>query len=545
MAVFPVVMGFSAERGEAGMLATLLLHSGRIFDGTGLPSRPGVVAVCGPRILYAGPAAGWRGELAPGGRCVDVAGGLVTPGLIDAHTHVSEGGLAARGVDGCGVRSPEDLAQRARTRAAALPRGAFVTGRGWDERAFSGGGWPSGALLDAACPAHPVLLRRVCGHAAVANRLALRRAGIGPDTPDPPGGRIGRGPDGAPDGRLFEAALDLVRRVIPEASFEERCAGLRAALDQALRAGLTAVEDERGWPEVYAALGTRAELPCRVRVWNQLTRPLDELRAWRRDFRPRGRVESGLLKGYLDGSLGARTALFLEPYTDRPETAGVATFEPGPLAEAVCAADAAGFQVGLHAIGDRAVSRALDAFEQAARTNGPRDRRHRIEHAQHVARRDLERFARLGVTASMQPSHLSSDLQMVEPRLGAGRVAEAYPWRSLQAAGARVAFGSDYPIEPIDPRTSLFAAVTRASREGAARLGPAQEAIPLAEALRHFTHDAAYAQFAEHERGRLAPGYLADLTVWGVDLFRLPAPDLLSAPVRMTIVGGRVEHDAR
>ncbi|GIW73060.1 MAG: amidohydrolase [Planctomycetota bacterium] len=532
------------------MHAELLLLEATLFCPLGGGPRPGAVAVRQGRIAAVGPSAALARELrGPGTRVVDCRGRLLTPGLYDAHLHLTEGGLSLLGVD-CRVGGEQQLLERVRARAAALPPGSWITGRGWDERRLAEGRWPCTAALDAAAPGHPVVLRRVCGHVAVANRAALAAAGLlGPGAPDPPGGRLGRGPDGLPDGRLYETAIERVLAAAPPPSDAERLAGLRLCLEQARRLGLTSVEDERGEPELYLRLAAEGTLSCRVRIWNRLATPLEQLLEWRERFPREPRLRAGLLKGYLDGSLGARTAWFFEPYADAPASTGMPVLPREQLLPLAVAADRAGFQIGLHAIGDRAVATALDAYEAVQRASGRRGARHRVEHAQHVRPEDLPRFAALGVVASMQPSHLAGDYGMVRARLGERRLAGAYAWRSLVQSGAIVAFGSDFPIEPMDPRTSLHAALTRRPRPGAggeidpaAPLPPAAEAVDLATALRCFTLEAARAAFLEREQGALLPGQHADLVLWGEDLFRLPADALLEVPVDMTILGGRIVH---
>jgi predicted amidohydrolase YtcJ len=525
--------------------AELVVTNGILFrPGPGVASgpanRPGAVAITGGRIAWVGDPGRAREHAGPRTRVLDAGGGLITPGLHDAHLHLSEGGLARLGVDARGCRSRGEVAERARLAAADAERGDWITGRGWDEREFEGGLLPSCDLMSRACPAHPVLIRRVCGHVGVANRAALEAAGLWDPVPDPKGGRIERTSDGTPTGLVFETALDRLREAVPPPSLARKRAGILHALSIARRVGLTSVEDEFGWPKVLAGIEADGQLTARVRQWNKLKRSIEELVEWRESFPTSDRLAPGLLKGYLDGSLGARTALFEHPYNDAPDTRGLSTFDQGELVRRVAAADAAGFQVGLHAIGDLAVSNALDAFAAAAAKNQTRDRRHRIEHAQHLRPADVARFGQLGVVPSMQPSHLSADLEMVTPRVGEQRLAGAYAWRSLEGAGATLAFGSDFPIEPMDPRTSLHAACTRKGYRGEGPLGPLTERISLASALTAFTQGSAFATHREHELGRLEPGYLGDLTVFAVDLFAIPAEDLLTAPLLATVVGGDV-----
>jgi predicted amidohydrolase YtcJ len=516
------------------MAIDLLLFNGQWFSPEIGSPRPGGVAISGERIAARGEDRDLLPLRGPRTRVVDLRGRLVTPGFNDAHIHFSEGGLSLREVDCRGARSSEELALRAAARARELGPGAWVTGRGWDHHDFPGARFPDRAALDRACPENPVFLRRVCGHAAVTNGLALAIAGL---------------ESRAREGILYESDLDLVRAKIPEATFAERLAALRVALERARTVGLTSVQDEKGWLDVYEALAASGELTVRATVWSRLLSPLEELSAWRASFARFDRpgavplVRPGLLKGYLDGSLGARTALFFEPYADAPAVRGMAVLDAALARERTVAADRAGFQVGLHAIGDRAVATALDCFEAARAANGPRGLRHRVEHAQNVRREDLPRFPALGAIASMQPSHCSGDMGFVRERLGEARLYEAYPWRSLLRAGAAIAFGSDFPIESMDPRAGLYSAVTRLGWDGAGAPLVPEERLPLGVAIDLFTRGAAFAEHAEHEKGTLEPGKLADLVVFGVDLFALPPRELLTAPVDATIMGGRIVHE--
>jgi predicted amidohydrolase YtcJ len=520
----------------------LVIMNANLFQpGLGL-QRGVAVLVRGGRVVAVCAEAPSGGSHGPATRVVNARGRLVTPGLHDAHLHFTDGGISLLRVD-CRASSVAELLGRVRARAGTLGPDAWVVGRGWDERSLAEGRPPRMDELDDAAGGRPVLLRRVCGHAAVANGRALALAGLAPPAVDPPGGRVGRTSDGTPDGALFETAVDRAMAAVPAPTDAERLEGLRLCLAQARRLGLTSVEDERGDPALYLQLAREGALTCRVRIWHRITTPLEELVAWREAFPADDRLRPGLLKGYLDGSLGARTAWFHEPYADDPSTCGMPVLTAEELAALAPERDRAGFQIGLHAIGDRAVRVALEQFAALRTAGGNPDARHRIEHAQHVRPEDMPRFAQAGAVASMQPSHLSSDAGMVTPRLGSERLAGAYAWRSLLASGAIVAFGSDFPIEPMDPRTSLHAAVTRRPRTGGAALPPAGEAVDMATALTAFTLGSARAAHREHELGTCEPGRLADLVVWGEDLFAMEPDRILQAPVDLTILGGEVVYD--
>lgn len=537
--------------------AELVLRGGRVFTGDGLAR---AVAVGGGRVLAVGEEGAVADLIGPRTRVVDLAGRLALPGLHDAHTHLLGGALAEEQLDLTGARSSEDLAAAVAARIAEQGPGGWVLGRGWDSDRFPGRAWPERAVLDAVSPDTPVLLRRRDGHAAIANDRALALAELGPETPDPPGGRLLR-EGGALSGILLEdPALELVTRCVPR---PDRAARERALAQVAARAaalGVTSVQDDPSFDPgleagaVYAALWGRGELPLRVELWRRLGAGLDDLRAEEaalaRTGAPPERVRYGLLKGFLDGSLGSRTALLHEPYADDPSAGvGVAVLEADDAAARTVGAHAAGYQVGLHAIGDRAATVALDAFAAAADHAGAdsvRARRHRIEHAQLLRPADVARLRGLGAVASVQPIHLASDLPVVPERLGPDRGAEiGYPWRGLLDAGALVALGTDYPVEPLDPVPNLFTAVTRRSpREPTGPAFVPEQALTLTEALAAYTLGAARAAGRGDVLGRLAPGYLADLAVLDPDPFDLPPDEWLGIRNVLTVLDGEVVFDA-
>ncbi len=442
----------------------------------------------------------------------------IVPGLIDAHLHLAGYGAALEQVDCAGLTSWEACVGRAAARARELPAGAWVLGRGWDQNLWHGKAFPGREELDRRIPDRPVLLRRVDGHAAVANAAALEAAGIGPDTPDPPGGRLGRRKDGTLSGLLVDGAVELVRRAVPppDAAVIERWI-LRSARALAAR-GLTQIGDAGTTAaelEVLLRLEREGRLP--IRIWVMLDGTDDALLArWfaRGPLKTPGRmVRVGSVKLYADGALGSRGALLGADYTDDPGNRGLAVTPLGRLRKVTMEASAAGFQVAVHAIGDEAVHRVLDVFEAV----GParcRRLRHRIEHAQTVRPEDVARFARLGVTASVQPLHCIDDMPWAPDRLGPERILWAYRWRSLLDAGVALAGGSDAPVASPDPLAGMLAAVTRQRPDGTPAGGwnPA-ERLTAGEALHLFTDWAARASFSEGWCGAVAPGMAADLTV--------------------------------
>lgn len=538
--------------------ADLVLAGGTVFTGQGLAR---AVALRGGRVVAVGGDEAAREWSGPRTRVVSLAGRLALPGLHDAHTHLLGGALAEDALDLRAARSDDDLARAVRARLAARGDAEWVLGRGWDADLFPGGAWPTRAALDQAAPRTPVLLRRRDGHAALANAAALRLAGLDRDAPDPPGGQLLRDAAGELTGVLLEdPALELVTRRVPTPSREQQERALERALERLAALGITSIQDDPSFDEAleparaYAALHARGRLTARVSIWRRLERPLEALERDERDLQglgvPRELLAYGQLKGYLDGSLGSRTALLEAPYHDDPLHAGLPLLDPETAAARVLAAHRAGRQVGLHAIGDLALARALDAYEGVARACGPaslRAARHRVEHAQVFLPGDVERLARLGVVASVQPIHLASDLRIARARLGAARCAQAYPWRALLDQGALLCAGTDYPVEPLDPLPNLACAITRRSpREpDLPAFFPAQALTPP-EALAAYTVGAARAAHRDAWLGRLAPGFAADVVVLSRDLLAAPAPsleDVSSARVVMTIVAGQVVHD--
>lgn len=519
--------------------ADLIIQGGPIY--TGVREVPWVQALAvqaGWVVAYGGMACvqAFRG---PQTRRIDLHGRLALPGFHDAHCHLQWGSLARRRLDLSGARSVGEILERVSARAARTPPGSWIEGSGWDDLLLREGRPPRRAELDRAAPLDPVLLDRVDGHQAVASSRALAAAGIAAGTPDPPGGAIGREPGGEPDGVLLESAVSLVSDRIPPPSEAEKAEALAEGCRMALAAGVTSVQDHLGERPLYERLHAEGAPAPRATLWGSLDDPLDRLEALRASF-PEGsqRVRFGLLKGFLDGSLGSRTAAFFDPYTDDPGRRGILREDPVDLIRRVVAADARGFQVGLHAIGDRAVALALDAFEEARRRNGPRDARHRVEHFQVAAPGDIERLAHLGVVASMQPSHWETDTAMVLPRIGAERARRAYAWRAVLDAGGALAFGSDYPVVPIDPLPGIAAAVLRQ---------PGGDAVPraltLAEALDAYTRGPAHAAHEEAWLGRLAPGQVADIVVLDRDVSRGPPGGLREARVDLALVGGEVAFE--
>jgi predicted amidohydrolase YtcJ len=543
-----LLCGMGIAVGVPHPAADLILFNGRFL--TMDPTRPEVqaVAVQGEQIVAVGTdrdVAPYRG---PHTRVVDLHGRFAMPGFNDAHTHLAAGGLALLQVDLTGARSLAEMQQRIR---AALPRyapGQWIVGRGWDHTLWPEKRFPNRGDLDAVSTDHPMFFMRVDGHIGVANSRALMISGIEARTPDPPGGRIVRDAQGRPTGLLEEKATDLVERQIPPPGPAEHRRAIELAIAEAHRNGVTSVSDFSSWDEfqLYRQLKAEGRLTLRITEWLPFELPLERLERMRREGGSQDRwLRTGALKGFLDGTFGSETAAMLAPYSDHPEETGILRMNPQEVIAQTIERDRAGFQIAFHAIGDRAVRLALDAFAAAAAANGPRDRRDRIEHAQVVAPEDFGRFARLGVIASVQPCHLLDDVRWAEQRLGPERSRYGYPWKSFLQHNVRLAIGTDFPVEPINPMGNLYACRTRQTREGWPPGGwQPQERISMEDCLRAYTVGAAYAEFAESWKGQLRPGMVADIVVLSDDPRAVAPAALWQVHPLLTIVGGRIVYQS-
>ncbi len=523
--------------------ADLVLRGGRVWPGKGLVEAT-ALAVRGERVILVGDDASVTSLVGPSTRVVELQGRLVVPGFNDAHVHFIDGGFGLLSVDLRPAKDEADFARRLGGHAKTLPKGTWILQGNWDHQAWPSKAEPVRKLIDAVTPEHPVFVSRLDGHMALANSLALRLAGISRDTQAPQGGEIVRDAAGEPTGLLKDNAQELVSRVVPEASREMNLRAARAALGEAARFGVTTIQDNSAIDALptYQELRARGELTARMYVWRYASSALEPLkRAGVRTGLGDDWIRVGALKILSDGSIGSATAALLAPFSDNPKSSGLLLYSQEDLERLITEADAAGFQLAVHAIGDRANSLVLDAFEKAVRANPARDRRFRIEHAQHVVEKDIARYRSLGVVASVQPSPCIDDMRFVEAHIGRERLKDAYRWASFLTAGVPLAFGTDWFVEPLDPRLGLYAAVTREFPEG----GPAggfepQERISLTDALDAYTRGSAWAEFAEADKGTLAAGQLADLVVFERDLFRIAPRQILTTPVDLTVVGGRV-----
>jgi predicted amidohydrolase YtcJ len=507
------------------------------------PQVEAVAYDAGGRLLATGPLATLAARF-PDAHRIDLAGATVVPGLIDAHGHVAGLGLARMRADLTGTDSKRAALERLQAFARELPAGAWLLGRGWDQNDWPEAEFPTAADLDAAFPDRPVWLTRIDGHAAWANSAALRA--VKRDLSgswQPAGGQILRDAAGRPTGVFVDAAMDLVDAAVPpvDAATAERA--LVLGMESAVRHGLTGVHDmgvPLGTLRAYQRLADAGRLPLRVTA---LADGDGEALAWLCDkgpYRhPGGRLQMRAVKLYVDGALGSRGAALLEPYDDAPGQRGLLLLEPAALQAVARRVHGCGIQAATHAIGDRGNREVLDAYAKALGQDGT-TRRWRIEHAQLLAASDLPRLASLGVIASMQPTHATSDMAWAGTRVGPQRIVGAYAWRQLRDSGARLALGSDFPVESVDPRLGLYAAVTRTDADGKPAGGwLPQEKLTAFEALRGFTLDAAYAGFAETEVGSLEVGKRADFVVLAEDPLAVDPAGLQALTVRATYVDGK------
>ena len=493
----------------------------------------------------------------PGVKVMDLDGRTVLPGFIDAHTHLLAGGFALQTVDLRGCDGPDEFVRRIADRALTTQPGGWVKGGGWDQETWPAAPLPHKDWIDAITGSIPVFVTRSDLHIGLANSAALQAAGITAGTPDPAGGEIYRDPDtGEPTGILKDAAIRLLDAAMPKPTPTEQAGALRLALRLAASRGVTSVQDITDWGNpawsewnMFQEFRRQGKLTCRIYARLPL---IDWDR--RRDDLPRFRtgpaadpwLRFGGLKGFTDGSLGGRTAYFFDPYDDAPDYRGLLQEEmlpEGAMERRIREADLAGIPVSVHAIGDRANSILLDIFAGVARANGPRDRRSRIEHAQHLREEDIQRMAELGIIASVQPAHIIDDGGWAERRIGPERCRLTYAFRSLAAAGVRLAGGSDWPVAPLDPLLGIQAAVTRCTADGLFPDGwHPEQRMTVDQAIHAFTLGAAYAEFAEAEKGSLTPGKFADCVVLSADPYAVSAATVREIRVLSTIAGGNVVY---
>lgn len=549
MLIVLVLLFFAATYAKTQQTEAVFLN-GQIWTVDSLQPTAEAIAVSRGRIIAVGSEADIESLITPQTKRIDLKGRRVLPGFIDNHTHFMSGGFQLQNLD---LRDSEDEMQfaiRIRRRAEQYP-GRWITGGDWDHDRWPGGNPPTRALIGQGTVNTPVFVSRYDGHMALANTYALRLAGITKDTQDPPGGAIVRDPrSGEPTGLLKDEAMSLVYRLIPDPSEAEMLEAARLALAEARRYGLTGIQDMSTATDlqVWQLLKSRGELTTRFYCRLPISETKHLIGAGIHVPFGDDWIKIGSLKAFADGSLGSSTALFFEPFTSDTTTHGLASdiVLDGRFQSWATSADSAGLQISVHAIGDSANSLMLDLFEQITANNRRWDRRFRIEHAQHIDPKDLGRFRKLNVIASVQPYHAIDDGRWAEKRIGYDRCKEAYPFRSFLDHGVRLCFGSDWTVAPLNPLLGIYAAVTRRTLDGAHPGGwiPEQR-ITVEEAIRAYTLNNAYASFEENEKGSISVGKFADFVVLSEDILAITPERIESVKVDMTVLGGIIVHERR
>jgi predicted amidohydrolase YtcJ len=518
----------------------------RSHDSAATPATVTAIAILNGKIQYTGTDAELLKLKGPLTKLFDLKGAFAMPGFNDAHTHIASAGQQKLTVDLDNISSLKEMQDRIRDYTAKAAPGTWIQGGGWDHTKWASKTLPTRQDIDAVTPGHPAIFGRTDGHIAVVNTAALAAANITAATPDPPGAKIDRDASGNPTGIIRERpALALVDKVIPKPTREERIAALTLAMNDALAHGVTSVQDFSDWEDFLALedMEKAGNLHLRVAEWLAFDTPVATLKD-RQASHPKTDLflHTTMLKGFMDGSLGSRTAALNGPYSDDPGNSGIPRYDQKALNQMAKERAAEGFQLGFHAIGDRANDMALNAFDAAQKALTPAVR-YRIEHAQVVSPGAFDRFARQHVIASMQPSHLLTDMNWAEARLGPERVKYSYAWRSFLEHHVVLAFGTDYPVESVSPFRGLYAAITRQNEAGTKTYQP-QEKIPLNEAIYAYTQASAYAEYEEKLKGRLEPGYLADFIVLDRDITTATPQELLKTQTLQTIVNGEQVYKA-
>jgi len=543
--------------------ADIVFIHGNVYTGIPVMSafksikRAEAIAVRGDQIQAVGQNAEVLKLRGPDTQVIDLGGKFVMPGFNDAHAHLEPGGFNQMNVNLVGVKSLEEFRDRIRAKVETAAPGDWILGGGWDENLWPVKAVPTRWDIDEITRDHPVFLDRVDGHIAVANTRALQLASITIASRDPKGGKIDRDQNGQPNGVLRETAKQAVRDAIPPPTHDKRRAAMELALADAAQWGVTSVQDNSGnWEDfqILEEIEKDGKLTARISEWLPFDDSVEHLEAMRKEHPASDNMlHTGMLKGFMDGSLGSHTAALIEPYSDDPKNSGLPRYDAPKLNELTKDRVVAGFQIGFHAIGDRGIQMALDAFAEAEKAakekkvkaaNGGDDYRLRIEHAQVVTPLQTVKFRDLKIIASMQPSHVLTDMQWAEARLGPKRAANSYAWAEFLKRGVTVAFGTDYPVEPISPFRGLYAATTRTSESGKQQYYPEQK-ISIDQAIAAYTIGSACAEVAEKHKGLITPGMLADFAVLDRDVTAVVPQKLLQTRVLRTVVGGKTVYEAK
>ena len=552
-----------AQNQPAMPKADVIFIHGNIYTGVAETSsfksikRAQAVAVRGDRIEAVGENADILKLKGPETQVVDLGGKFLMPGFNDAHAHLSEGGAQRLNVNLVGVKSLDEFRERVRAKVDAAAPGDWILGGGWDENLWPVKTVPTRWDLDEISGDHPIFLDRVDGHIAVANTRALQLASVTIASRDPKGGKIDRNANGQPTGILRETARAAVVGAVPEPTHDKRRQAMESALAEAAQWGVTSVQDNsKSWEDfqILEEIEKDGKLTARISEWLPFNESLDQVET-KRKAHPQSdpMLHTGMLKAFMDGSLGSHTAALLEPYADDPKNSGLPQYDAAKLNDMARERVLAGFQLGFHAIGDKGAQLALDAFAEAQKAarekkvkaaNGGDDFRLRIEHAQVVTPLEIVKFRDLKVIASMQPSHVLTDMRWAESRLGEKRAAHSYAWNEFLKRGVTLAFGTDYPVEPITPFRGLYAAVTRKSEDGKQEYFPEQR-ITMDQAIAAYTTGSAFAEFDEKQKGLIVPGMFADFAVLDRDITAASPQKLLGTKVLRTVVGGKTVYEAK
>jgi predicted amidohydrolase YtcJ len=567
-AVLVVLTMASFSSAQKQQHADVIFINGDIYPGNGAfwpfegkphakddqlaPSKRGEVrfqalAVSGGKLIAVGSNEDIQKLKGPKTQVIDLGGHFVMPGFNDAHVHLGSGGFEKLNVSLVGSKSLDEMKQRIAGRVKIAAPGEWIQGRGWDHTLWAEQKTPTREDIDAVTGGHPAIFNRVDGHIAIVNTAALKAAGITAQTPDPHGGKIDRDDKGEPTGILRETAMGAVFSKIPPPTAAQRRRAAELALADAASHGITSAQDNSDWEDflTYEQMEKEGKLTLRIAEWLPFDAPVDQLVKMCQHHRHDDpMLHTTMLKGFMDGSLGSRTAAMLAPYSDDPKNSGIPRYEQDKLNDMAAERAKAGFQIGFHAIGDRGARMALDAFAYAEQQSKKNGLRFRIEHDQVIDPEDFEKYKKLGVIASVQPNHLLTDMNWAESHLGPERATHSYPWKEFKDNGITMAFGTDYPVEPITPFRGVYCAVTRKNEAGTKEYYPEQK-LSIHEAISAYTVGSAFAEFAEAEKGLLNNGMLADFVVLDRDITKVTPEEILKTKVLRTVVGGKTVYEAK
>jgi len=544
------LISLAAALAQSRPAADLIISHANVWTVDKAHPKAQAVAMSGDRIVFVGSDADVKAWQGAGTRVIDAGGKLVMPGFNDAHVHFVSGGSQLDRVQLNDADSPQEFARRIKAQVGKMSKGEWILGGDWDETKWTPAKLPTKELIDSFTPDNPVFVSRYDGHMGLANTLALKLAGITSQTPDPPGGAIVRDAQGNPTGALKDAAADMMYKVVPPLDHDQRLRAVKRALAHAASLGVTSVQNMNPDYEdiaIYSELLDRNELTARIYAAPLIPQVDDQVKIGIRRAFGGPYLRIGALKAYADGSLGSATAYFFEPFSDQPGNHGLLSDEMQPVSlmrDRMMRADAAGLQLCTHAIGDQGISMILDIYSEIQKAHGDADRRWRIEHAQHMAAKDFDRFAQLKVIASVQPYHAIDDGRWAEGRIGHDRASRTYAFRTFLDRGVQLALGTDWDVAPLNPMLTIYAAVTRATLDGKNPNGwfPEQK-LTVSEAVEAYTMGSAYAEFQDDVKGSITAGKLADLVILSDDIFSIDPTRIRDVKALKTIVGGKLVYE--